>query len=292
MESSQTTILACVATESRLPALLRERGAGFVWAAHRLDDVTQAAPRRPDVVVLEAGVPGLSALDVRRALYATAEGGVGVPLVVLVKERPTPEERVAGVRAGAWEFVRYAGPRDLDELLLKIETFAHSKRTIDAAVAEGLADRETGLLNMPGLVRRGRELVTLMARERAPVACVVLDVRAPGEARSPGSVVARTSRLSDVVGALDQRRFVVLAPDTDEAGAVKLAERYAAALHAAAAAQDVAGLELRAGYHVVGNMGYQPTDSVELLRRATAALESGEPDSARPWVRRFDVSPA
>ncbi len=282
------SVLICAPPDSPLPGQLRARGAVVVTSGGGLAALVRALQSRPDVAIVDAGLPGIPALDLCRALHGERTVGAMLPTLVLVRERPTPEQRVEGLQVGVWEFVRYAGPRDFNDLWLTVQAYAQAKRNIDEAIAEGLADPVTGLLSGPGLVRRGRELLALMARERAAVACLVFSVSegAPG---APAVIAAGTSRISDAVGALDGRRFAIIAPDTDEAGAMKLAERLRAALQRTDGHGDGAPeAGLRVGYHAVGHVGYEPIDSAELVRRATIALESGVQDPLRPWVRRYE----
>ncbi len=147
------------------------------------------------------------------------------------------------------------------------------------------------MLNGPGLVRRSREMVALMARERAPMACVVFAVPPAAGASWPASVVAGAARISDIVGVLDAGHYALVAPATGEIGVVRLAVRVGAALRAVHRSDGPGDGEpwVRAGYHVVGNVGYQPLDSVELLRRAAAALEEGVADPVYSWLRRYDA---
>ncbi len=292
VSAAPLSVLICAPLDSPLPALLRERGADVVTSGGGQAALIGALQRRPDVAVLDAEMPGVPALDLCRALHGERTVGATLPTLILVRERPTPEQRVEGLRVGVWEFVRYVGARDFDDLWLSVQSYAQAKRNIDDAIAEGLADPATGLLSGPGLVRRGRELVALMARQRAPVACLVFSLpdRTPGAA---ATIVAAAARISDAVGALDGRRFALIAPDTDDVGALKLAERLRAAL--CGPADEGAGAAepaLRVGYHAVGNVGYEPIDSAELVRRATLALESGATDPRHHWVRRFEGQPA
>src|SRR5439155_22489216 len=91
-------------------------------------------------------------------------------------------------------------------------------------------DPATGLHTRPALARRARELGALMSRGRGALACVVFALDADQADPKTGSLVARSARVSDVVGALSPTEFAVLAPATDHTGAVKLAQRIGGAL--------------------------------------------------------------
>ena len=291
MVDGPPSVVLVAAPGEPLADLLRGRGAAVVVADGRLDAVVRAMLERPDVVVLLAGLPGPSPEDLHRGLHLESIASATTPILLLVGATPTPEQRVAALRAGVWEVVSYGGPQDFEELWLKVQIYARARRNIRDAIADGLADPSTGLLNAPGLVRRGREVVALMARERAPVACVVFAVAAGAGAASAGGVVARAARISDLVGVLDAGRYAVIAPATDETGAVGLATRVCEALRESEPVEDPrqALPGVRVGFHVVGNVGYRPTDPVELLRLASSALNEGKAVAAHPWMKRSDT---
>lgn len=290
VDAPPSVVLVAAAGEP-LADLLRGRGAALAVTDGQPNAVVQAMLARPDVVVLLAGFPGPSAEDLRRGFHLDSVASATTPILLLVGVPPSPEQRVAALRAGVWEVVPYGGAQDFEELWLKVQIYARARRNIRDAIADGLADPVTGVLNAPGLVRRGREVVALMARERAPVACVVFAVTAGAGAASAARAVARAARISDVVGMLDADHYAVIAPATDESGAVGLAMRVCEALRESAPVDGPqrAPPGVRVGFHVVGNVGYRPTDPVELLRLASSALNEGKAVAAHPWLKRHDA---
>ncbi len=242
---------------------------------------------RPDMIILDVDLPDMSGVDACRLLHSDLRIGHTVPTLILAPNKPTPEQRVAALRAGVWDFISY--PPDPAELLLSLETYLQAKRNIDVALA-GLVDPATGLHTRPALARRARELGALMSRGRGALACVVFAVDADTADPKVGSVVARSARVSDVVGALSPSEFVVLAPATDHAGAVKLAERIGGALREVVGASSpvAPASALQVGYDAVTNLKYSPIDPVALLLRATTAVRFGTPEPGCAWMRRFD----
>jgi PleD family two-component response regulator len=236
---------------------------------------------RPDTIILDAELPDMTGIDVCRFLHRELRIGHTVPTLILTPNKPTPEQRVAALRAGVWDFLLY--PPDPEELLLTLETYLQAKRNIDVALA-GLVDPATGLHTRPALARRARELGALMARARGGLACVVFALEADPADPKAGSIVARSARVSDVVGTLSPTEFAVLAPGTDHAGAVKLAHRIGDAL------RD--GGSVNVGYDAVPNLKYSPIDPVALLLRATTAVRTGTPEPGYAWMRRFDETKA
>src|SRR5213083_2658807 len=147
---------------------------------------------RPDLIILDAELPDMSGIDACRLLHNDPRIGHTVPTLILAPDKPTPEERVAALRAGVWDFLPY--PPDPEELLLSLETYLHAKRNIDVALAAGLVDPATGLHTRPALARRARELGALMSREHGALACVVFAVHADAADPKAGSLVARSAR--------------------------------------------------------------------------------------------------
>jgi len=246
---------------------------------------------RPDMIIIDAELPDMSGIDACRLLHSDLRIGHTVPTLILTPNKPTPEQRVAALRTGVWDFLLY--PPDREELLLSLETYLQAKRNIDVALA-GLVDPATGLHTRPALARRARELGALMSRARGGLACVVFALDAEPADPKAGSIVVRRARVSDVVGALSPTEFAVLAPATDHAGAVKLAQRIGAALLEVIGANgsSAAARALQIGYDAVPNLKYSPIDPVALLLRATTAVRTGTPEPGCSWMRRFDESKA
>ncbi len=251
---------------------------------------------QPDAIVLDADLPDMAGLDACQLLYNDLSIGGKVPILILAADGPSPEQRLSALRAGARDVL----PRSHDpaDLLLKLQTYVHTKRAADAAIGEGMVCATAGLHSRPGLVRRARELGALMARKHGALACLVFALEVDPTDPKGRSLVAQTARVllstdrvSDVVGALGPTELAVLAPATDQAGAVKLAQRIASALQSAVGdAGPVFPGSLRVGYAAVTNLRYSPIDPADLLAHATAALRSGQPEPGSPWVRGFDTN--
>lgn len=241
---------------------------------------------RPDIVLLAAELSDMPGIEVCRQLRSDPRIGHYIPTLIVTSETPTPEQRVAALSAGAWDYMRY--PITDTELTLKLQAYVQAKRNLDLALAEGLVDPTTGVHSRPGLARRARELGALLARSHGSLACVVFTL-APERAdpKIPG-FVASAVRVSDVVSALEPTVVAVLAPGTAHAGAVHLARRLSGALHERLGLSDdgKGGPAVRVGYEAVANLKYSPLDPVELLARATSAVRDGVSEPHHPWVRR------
>ena len=240
---------------------------------------------RPDTIILDADLPDMSGIDACRLLHNDLRIGHNVPILILASDKPTPEQRVTALRAGAWDFIPY--PLDADQLSLKLQTYVHAKRSIDLALADAAVDPGLGLHSRPALARRARELGALMTRKHGGLACIVFDLDPDPADPQAGRLLVQTARVSDVVGSLGPTEFALLAPGTDQVGALKLVRRAAVALRGTVggAAPEAT---LRVGYDSVANLTYSPIDPVALLARAAAAVRTGKPEPDAPWVRRFE----
>lgn len=284
-------ILIAVAREQRLARVLES----YLYAVIQVHAGTLALEWardvRPDAIILEADLPDMSGIEACRELHRDPRIGRGVPILILASEKPSSEQRVAALRAGAWDLLYHGG--DPEELALKLQTYVKAKRTLDIALTESLVDPATGLHSRLSLARRARELGSLLARKHGALACVVFSL--DGEATDPkaAGLIAQTVRISDVVGAFGPAELAVLAPATDGAGAVKLAQRAAGGLRESEISGTllVPGATLRVGYDAVDNLSYAPLEPVELLARASAAVRHGVPEPGYAWVRRFEGAP-
>lgn len=242
---------------------------------------------RPDTIILADVLPDMTGIAACQELSNEERIGHTVPILILSPHPPTPEQRVAALRAGAWDFLGYPG--DPGELSLKLQTYVQAKRNIDRALAEGLESPATGLQSRTVLARRARELGSLLSRKHGALACVVFATDPGAADPHAGDLVARAARLSDIVGALSSTEIAVVAPGTDQSGAVSLARRVGGALRQRSGPSGLPALgsSLRAGYEAVGNLAYSPVDPVSLLARAAAAVREGSPEPGYPWLRRL-----
>ena len=79
----------------------------------------------------------------------------------------------------------------------------------------------------------------------------------------------------------------MIAPGTDRAGAVLLAERLARAVTTAAGGGSTSAPGLRAGYDAVGNARYTPIEPKNLLARAATALRAAKGLGGPEWIQGF-----
>lgn len=266
-----------------LASILEPQGYQILRAYNGAQGIEQALTRRPDAIVVDIGLPDVSGIDVVRTLVAHPRFSPAVPFIVTTAEAANRPLRLDALKAGAWEFI--ALPPDAAQLLAKLDTWTRAKRETDRIRDEGLLDAATGLYNERGLRQRAAELAAEASRYEKPLACVVLamGVTDRGETASldPAlldrirNALRATLRTCDTIGRTGPDQFAVLAPETNEAGAARLAERALQSLDRETRdLSDVLAFDLHAGYFGVPDFRAAKVDSAELLARATIALDS------------------
>ena len=245
----------------------------------------------PEAVLIDAGQPEGSALDTCRALRAAVALAATVTIVLVTRQPLSREERLAALRAGASDCLTVD---DGEELILRLKASARATRDAQRRAAQELFDPPTGLYNRHGVVRRAQELASLMFRQHGALCCLVFSLEEVGGGPPPPEALAQCAhalagvgRQSDILGLIAPGEFAVLAPATDAAGAVPLAQRLAENARAAIERSGVQA-RVRAGFEAITNLRYQPIEPLTLLLRARSALLGGRPDSRAGWLRRFD----
>lgn len=264
-----------------LESILGPHGFASVRAYTGRQAVDLAHRTHPDVVIIDAGMPDIPGVELCQQLRDSADVPSSTPIVMVTAGPASRSQRLDAYRAGVWEYLSL--PVDAEALLLKLAAFVRAKREIDRSREEGLLDDSTGLYNVRGLARRAREMGAEAARRRAPLACVAVTVVAPGAkddeveprvAEELGELCRRTARSSDAVGRLGRADFAIIAPATDSAGAVRLAERLrdGATITPFSDTRIAGRFVVQAGYCAYADFSQSPVDAVEMMLRAASAL--------------------
>ncbi|USQ86624.1 response regulator [Streptomyces phaeoluteigriseus] len=165
---------------------LRARRYGVDPAPDGVTALRLAAARRPDVVVLDLGLPDMDGVDVIKGL----RGRTRVPILVLSARRAS-EEKVAALDAGADDYI--TKPFSMDELLARLR--AAVRRTEAMVLAPGTALVTTDAFTVDLLARRatraGRD-VRLTPTEWHLLEILICD---------PGRLVTQKHLLQEVWGA-------------------------------------------------------------------------------------------
>ena len=146
-------------------ALAGEPDLEVVGEAHDAAGAEELAARlRPDVVLMDLGLPDRSGIDATRALLAAVPG-----TRVLVMTMSTDDDAVvAAMQAGARGYVVKGAGRD--DLLSAVRTVAGGGAVFSPAVADRMGAYFRGLAAAPGrevfpqLTEREREVLAMLAR--------------------------------------------------------------------------------------------------------------------------------
>ncbi len=258
---------------------------------------------QPDLIMVDMRLPDMRGVDVCRALRDDPHFPEETPIIFTSSGTPEREERLAAFKAGAWEIV--SQPLDAEVLLLKLDAYMRGKRAVDRLRDESLLDQATGLYNMQGMVRRAREMSADAQRLHAPISCVAFTPVATSDSdltppaiteimvERLGAIVRRTGRASDAIGRLGPSEFAIIAPATEEPGAIRMMERLESQLaDIMAEPHGIARrVELRAGYCSVADGAQSPVDAVEMLLRANTALREARDAERGGELRAYDSSP-
>src|SRR5713226_3669900 len=157
-----------------LEEVFAPHGFAVFQAVNGRDALARAHATQPDAIFIDAVLPDMSGLELCRLLREDPRITPATPMLITTPHSPTREQRLAALRAGAWDCIGRA--RDPDELVLKLEAAMGAKRDADRARAEGLVDPSSGLYNRQGVARRAVELGSQAFRQRSALACVVFAV--------------------------------------------------------------------------------------------------------------------
>ncbi len=161
-------------------------------AATGQDGVVQAAQRRPDVVLLDLGLPDLDGVEVLKRLREWSQ----VPVLVL-SVRDREDDKIAALDAGADDYV--TKPFASGELLARLRVAQRRARPGPEAAVFRSGDLEVDLVRRV-VLRQGRE-VRLTATEYALLQLFV---------RHAGKVLTHRQLLTEVWGpkAVEQTHYL------------------------------------------------------------------------------------
>jgi two-component system cell cycle response regulator len=225
---------------------LEEEGYRVVEAVDGVAALDECRQAVPDVVLLDVEMPGIDGREVLRRLKADP-GLADIPVVFLTA-RIGMADVVDGLRSGAHDYLRK--PFEPEELVARVAAAAHVKKLQDR-----LRERNAALETMSrtdlltGLYNR-RHLSDVLTRQHAiaqrntlPLGVILLDLDhfkqvndTYGHAAGDQVLceVARRMRgqlrTGDVAGRWGGEEFLVVLPDSDDAGAAQVAERIRTAL--------------------------------------------------------------
>jgi DNA-binding response OmpR family regulator len=165
---------------------LEAQGYTVTWARAGEEALEAAAARRPDLIVLDLGLPGMPGEEVCRRLRAQSD----VPIIMLTA-KDSEEDLVRGLQLGADDYVtKPFSPRELTARVRALLRRAHA----DAVPQADLLERAGGRLVVDSIRRR----VTL---DGEPVELTESEFRLlQALARFPGRVYTRSELVARLQG--------------------------------------------------------------------------------------------
>jgi PleD family two-component response regulator len=283
-----------------LESTLEPKGYRVVSMATGKEVLERAPAVAADLILLDANLPDQDSIRVCQALRQNPAIARNLPILILTWAPATKQQRLAALRAGAWEYLKL--PLDSEELELKLDTYVRVKLEADRAMEESAVDLGSGLYTTRGLERRARELASDAFRRHAALACVALgielevDERRPAAADLPAALdyvahlLHARGRTSDAIGRFSRSDFAVLAPATDAEGAARLAHRLAATIERERPKPEgLPPMRVRAGYEAVSDLAATPIQPQSLLEHAGVALQHARTAGDGERVLRYQA---
>lgn len=222
-----------------LETVAAEQGMVTVRAWAGRDALALGLESAADVVVSDTRLADIAGVDLARALQATSDLGVALPVVLVSTDDLDRQAMVTALEAGVWDYVAF--PFEGAAFAARLRTYAAAKRRADRFRDESLLDQPTGVYSLRGLTRRAHELAAGTQRLRTPIGCVAVAADlVDGDSRHepPASDAAlladllrSTARASDVVGRTGSAEFVVFTPGSGPAGTAAYVQRLEAAVN-------------------------------------------------------------
>jgi DNA-binding response OmpR family regulator len=168
---------------------LRHGGFGVITASNGVDALAQARAQRPDLVVLDLGLPRLDGLEVAKTLRREGD----VPIIILTA-RIEESDRLAGLAIGADDYI--TKPFSPRELVARVRTVL--RRADPGGSGDDVLRRGEFIIDTRRLqVSRGGTPIDLTATEFQLFAAL---------ARKPGRIFTR-AQLLDAVRGTDVEAF-------------------------------------------------------------------------------------
>ncbi|MFO1251831.1 MAG: diguanylate cyclase [Inhella sp.] len=262
-----------------------------------------AESQRPDLVITDWDMPGLSGIELIRQLKAH-EATRDIPVIMCTGSMTTAAHLETALEAGAVDYVRKpVEPIELRARTRSMLQLAASYRQIQAKEQElarqnellnqqkqelhqaAITDRLTGLHNRAYLMDQLSREFSNSQRYGRPLSCLLLDIdhfksvndrhgHLVGDAvlRHTAQLLSHGLRRGDVLARYGGEEFVLLLPGTPAASAQALAESLRASVAQAVWVQGELSLPLTISIGVADNLAGQAEDETALLRLADAAL--------------------
>jgi diguanylate cyclase (GGDEF)-like protein len=287
-------------TSRSIESILRPKGHVVLKAYTGQQALDLVQKVSPDALIVDVHLPDIDGIDLVRRLKASPTIQPSTPVLMITGGSIGRAERLEALGAGAWDILTH--PVEPNELILRMDTFVRAKQDSDKLRDEGLTDPGTGFYNARGILRRAKEIGADAVRFDRPLTCIAFGPQAFGEqgkdaeqlvdiiSRQVAEALRSVTRVSDTIGRLGPGEFVVVAPGTDQSGAVRLADRVFEAVkgNVRPTLLDPARLnQIRAGF--CATTSHEPTTAEDLLLKATLALRKAQADDGSFRVRAYEA---
>jgi diguanylate cyclase (GGDEF)-like protein len=205
------------------------------FATNGADALRIARTTRPDIILLDAEMPGMSGFKVLEALKA--EPGLADVPVIFITSHSEAGFEVSALEMGAADYI--GKPFKSSIVLARVKTHLSMKRMADGLRRDSLTDSLTGIANRRHFDQTLAREWLIAQRAGNPVSLLMIDVdhfkafndrygHPKGDAclRQLARVLRGVARRpSDLVARCGGEEFVVLLPNTSRAGAEHVARR-------------------------------------------------------------------
>jgi len=212
------------------------------FATNGADALRIARTTRPDIILLDAEMPGMSGFKVLEALKADP-GLADVPVIFITSHSEAGFE-VSALEMGAADYI--GKPFKSSIVLARVKTHLSLKRMADGLRRDSLTDSLTGIANRRQFDQTLAREWLIARRAGDPVSLLMIDVdhfksfndryghpRGDACLRQLARVLLGVARRpSDHVARCGGEEFVVLLPNTSRAGAEHVARRALEAVEA------------------------------------------------------------
>jgi len=213
---------------------LAKEGVDILCAAAGCEALEVARREKPDLVLLDVDMPGMSGFDVCRAIKA--DPNLSIIPVIFLSGSGSAEDKVRGLDMGAVDYV--TKPFDAFELRARVRAALRTKRLQDLLAERAHIDPLTGLANRRALDERLRQEWARLSRHGGKLSLIMADIdnfkhindtygHSIGDVvlQAVAQAVANQCREMDFCARFGGEEFIILVPDESAANAARLAER-------------------------------------------------------------------
>jgi PleD family two-component response regulator len=215
---------------SALQAVLEPEGFSFIHAWTEQEAFELIPEVDPEILIIDEGLAGMPAPEFCQEALSAGLGS-SVPILVYSANYWHETEQAETIRAGAWDVIRE--PIRSRLLVAKLRRLLQLRRLIEFAEENSLADQETGLYNLAGLVHSLPIVGSLAERSGAPLSCAVIGPTQPAESsselkrqgRSIAVLVKQFTRTSDLCATVGGADVALVAYNADANTAAAIVQR-------------------------------------------------------------------